>query len=82
MKQQKVQQSDQAFSLSIQLPPDDDFAAPEQREEAKEFLSKYLGTTAIHVHWVTAVDFLSELDRRVTEARNSRTREQAHALAD
>jgi SIR2-like domain len=82
MKQQKVQQSDQAFSLSIQLPPDADFAAPEQREQAKEFLSKYLGTTSIHVHWVTAVDFLAELDRRVTEARESRTREQAHALAD
>jgi hypothetical protein len=81
MKQQKVQQSDQAFSLSIQLPPEDEFAAPSQREQAKAFLSKYLGTTAIHVHWVTAVDFLTELDRRITEARQSRI-DHAHALAD
>ena len=82
MKQQKVQQSDQAFSLSIQLPPDEDFVEPKQREEAKEFLSKYLGTTAIHVHWVTAEHFLTELDRRVADARAARSQPPVHALAD
>jgi hypothetical protein len=69
MKQQKILRTDQYFSVSIQMPPDDKLIAPDKRKEAEQFLSDYVGTTAIQILWVTAEDFLSQLQERVAAAR-------------
>jgi hypothetical protein len=68
MKQQKLLRTDQAFSVSIQLPPEEGLLDPDRRTAAMRFLSDYLGLTAIRVHWGNAADFLEELHRRVAEA--------------
>jgi hypothetical protein len=68
MKQQKLLRTDQAFSVSIQLAPEEGLMEPERREAAMKFLSAYLERTAIRVHWGNAADFLAELHRRVAEA--------------
>ncbi len=65
MKQQKLLRAEQAFSVSIQLPPEEGQFDPDKREAAMKFLSDYLGLTAIRVHWGTAAEFLAELHNRV-----------------
>jgi len=70
MKQQNILRSDQYFSVSIQIPPHSTLISPDKRDKAKQFLSDYLGTTAISILWCTADTFLDELHRRVTAARN------------
>lgn len=67
MKQQKVVRSEQSFSLSIQLP--EQGIRGEERYKAEKFLNKYMGNSAIHVHWSDAGGFLEELRARVTAAR-------------
>jgi SIR2-like domain len=67
MKQQKVVRSEQSFSLSIQLP--DHGMHGTQRLKAEKFLNKYLGNSAIQVHWSDAAGFLDELSARVEAAR-------------
>lgn len=69
MKQQNILRSDQYFSVSIQIPPDSKLISPEKRDEAKQFLSDYLGTTAINILWCSASSFLNELHQRVEVAR-------------
>ena len=81
MKQQKLLRTDQAFSVSIQLPPEDAHLDPERRKAAMKFLSDYLGLTAIHVHWGTAADFLTELTQRVADGAPDPARMPVDAVA-
>jgi hypothetical protein len=67
MKQQRLQRSEQALSLSIQLSDTD--IPLDQRPKAERFLADYLGTSAIRIYWGPAAPFLEELDRRCAVAR-------------
>jgi hypothetical protein len=65
----RMGKSSQRVNMSVQLPPGDDSIAPDRRDEAKAFLSDYLGTEQVQVHWGDAGAFLRELRNRVGVSR-------------
>src|SRR5262249_7517977 len=73
MKQQKVQRTQKALSLSIQL--SDDQIPKAKRDEAEQFLADYLGTDKIYIYWGQAGPFLEELNKRILEELDRRTLE-------